>query len=117
MFVVEHHSPIMAGGVTIDPSVTALWKDIKIRSSKRYAILKIKQYQSVVIDDENQPATWSEEDEIVFNKLKSVLDPKEPRYIVYVFYVPRDERMISSFPFISWYVNIHIMKLHIQCPD
>ena len=102
MFVVLHHSAIMAD-VTIDPSVPALWENMLRVYRTNYAILKINEDQSVVIDEENTPTAWIDgENEIVFNKLKSVLDPKEPRYILYQFHLPRDGNIIWKFVFISW---------------
>ncbi|XP_078382754.1 uncharacterized protein LOC144665384 isoform X2 [Oculina patagonica] len=90
----------------IDPTVTALFYEMKLRSVHKYAAFKILNKRRVVIDDDilgDPIATETiEEDAKQFNKMKSLLS-NEPRYILYDFGFTNNEgRLINKLAFIFW---------------
>lgn len=93
-------------GINVDPSISTLFNDMRLRSVHKYAAFKIVNKKKVVIDNDilgGPIATETkEEDAKQFNEMKNLLT-KEPRYILYDFGFTNNEgRKINKLAFIFW---------------
>ncbi len=75
-------------GNEVDPSVVALFNKMNLRSAHKYAAFKIDNMKVVIdydmLGDPAKTITVGG-DESQFNKMKSLLNNQEPRYILYDF--------------------------------
>ena len=92
-------------GIEVDPEITALFNEIKLKSTHKYAIFKIENKKTIVVDIKGDPKSTEEkgEDKICFDEMKEKLT-KEPRYILYdfSFKLEKDSRQIKKLAFIFW---------------
>jgi hypothetical protein len=92
-------------GIAVDPAVTALFNEIKLRSTHKWATFKIAGNKTVKVDKKGDPCDTerSEEDKARFDELMSVLTLEEPRYCVYRFgFTTEDGKKIDKLAFIFW---------------
>ena len=91
-------------GIEIDPEVTALFNEMKLRSIHKFAIFKIEKKKKIVIDIKGDPCSTDDRDadKAEFSKLMETID-KEPRYILYDFgFTNKEGRKINKLAFIFW---------------
>ena len=91
-------------GIEVDPEITTLFNDMKLRKTHKWATFKIEGKKKVIVDKKGDPKQTEdfETDKICFDELKAELT-NEPRYILYDFgFTIKDGRKISKMAFIFW---------------
>ena len=91
-------------GNEVEYECTALFNEMKLRSTHKYATFKIVNKKKTVIDVLGDPADTEskEEDEVKFDELKSTLT-LEPRYILYDFgFTNKEGRKVNKLALIFW---------------
>lgn len=91
-------------GIEVDPEITTLFNDMKLRQTHKWATFKIEGKKKVVVDQKGDPKKTEdfETDKACFAELKALLT-NEPRYILYDFgFTLKDGRKITKMCFIFW---------------
>ena len=91
-------------GIAVDPAVTALFNEIKLRSTHKWATFKIVDKKNVEVDEKGDRCITEtpEEDKAQFDILMSKMT-KEPRYCLYDFgFTNKEGRKINKLAFIFW---------------
>jgi len=91
-------------GIEVDSEIPTLFNDMKLRSTHKYAIFKIKNKKEVVVDQLGEPNKTEDKDadKACFTELKELLT-NEPRFILYDFgFTNKEGRIISKMAFIFW---------------
>lgn len=93
-------------GIEIDPEITTLFNDMKLRSTHKFITFKIENKKKVIVDVKGDPCPTesTEEDKAQFGILGDLLT-KEPRYVLYDFgFTNKEGRKINKIAFIFWWV-------------
>ena len=91
-------------GIEVDPEITTLFNDIKIRHTNKWATFKIENKKKVVLEKkgEAQETTDFDSDRACFQELLDALTD-DPRYILYDFgFTNKEGRKIQKLAFIFW---------------
>ena len=91
-------------GIEVEPAITSLYNEMKLRSTHKYATFKIENKKKIVVDILGDKAVTEskEDDEILFDELKSTLT-LEPRYILYDFgFTTNKGRKLNKLAYIFW---------------
>ena len=91
-------------GIEVEPAITSLYNEMKLRSTHKYATFKIENKKKIVVDILGDKAVTEskEDDEILFDELKSRLT-LEPRYILYDFgFTTNKGRKVNILALIFW---------------
>ena len=91
-------------GIEIDPDITALYNDIKIRHTNKWATFKIENKKKIVIDQKGDPnpTTTKEDDKEAFAEFLQQFQ-EEPRYAVYDFrFTSGEGRLLEKLAFLFW---------------
>ena len=91
-------------GIEIDPDITKLYNEIKLRHTAKWATFKIENKKKIVIDKQGDPKSTKtfEEDKECFQELVAEF-AKEPRYAVYDFgFTTGEGRILEKLAFFFW---------------
>ena len=93
-------------GIEVDGEVTAIFNDMKLRRTHKWATFKIEDKKRVVVDQEGAASATEtrEDDRAKFQELKDTLVQKEtPRYVLYDFgFKTNTGRTVNKLAFIYW---------------
>ena len=95
-------------GIEVEPEVTSVFNDMKVRSSDKFITFKILEKKKIIIDHRSGPKITEEKDkdEEAFQELVALLKD-EPRYILYDFgFKDSQMKKIRRMAFIFWYVEL-----------
>ena len=88
----------------MDADIPALFNDMKIRSTNKYATFKIEKKKKVIVDVKGDANATEDkaDDKTSFDELKKALG-NEPRYVLYDFgFKNKEGRIIKKLAFIFW---------------
>ena len=91
-------------GIEVDPEVTAIYNETKMKKTHKHVLFKIENKKKIVLDEMADPVKTEtkEEDKEYFQKLLDTLKD-EPRYILYDFsFTNKEGRFIQKLAFIFW---------------
>ena len=91
-------------GIEIDPEISTLFNDVKLRKSNKYIFFKIQDKKRIIVDKLGDPCHTEdkESDGAQFSQLSECLT-KEPRYILYDFsFTNKEGRKIQKLAFLFW---------------
>ncbi len=94
-------------GIELDPEIVSLYNEIKLKKVHKWVTYRIEKKKKIVIDQrgEKNKTDNKEDDKAEFDKLKGLLDIKEPRFILYDFgFTNKEGRNIEKLAFIFWQV-------------
>ena len=96
--------PQSLSGIEVDPEVTSLYNDMKLKRTNKFITFRIENKKRVVVDQKGDaaPTETKEEDRQQFDQMKALLKD-EPRYILYDFsFKSKEGRIIQKLAFIFW---------------
>ncbi len=93
-------------GIEVDPRISRLFNDIKLKHTDKWATFKIENKKMIVLDKTDFPRGLNA-DEAQFTEMKDKLT-LEPRYVLFDFHFKstKDGRVIRKIAFIFWYVHL-----------